>query len=711
MNFKIAIFITTLLLIFNNSYAAQDSSKTNQEEMKRAVADYKTLRYSSAITKLKPIVEKDSSNIAAIEMLANSYRMIKNYSEALKWYEKLNSLAEVKKDWVLHYAEVLANEKLYERSTLYYRKYLKLVPNDKRSFSFVNMKLNALDEARENWKISFTNINSAGSDYAPVFYKEGLLFSSNRKENGLFKRVFLWDNTPFTNIYTVAKLKDIKNIDLDSLMGVVKSKSGPLYRFNDDDTEQTSNDSKTLGIYNPSLNRDSLGIILSKDAKIELIKGKINSKYHEGSAAISPDGSVFFTRNNFNKGVKNKSSEGINKLKIYIASGENLRKISEFTYNNDEYSVGQPALNKAGNIIVFVSDMLGGFGGTDLYYSVRSGNGNWTKPVNMGKYINTEGDEMFPYLHNDNTLVFSSTGHAGLGGLDLFEVNLKEMKPIGVPKNLGSPVNSSADDFALIKANDGKSGYFSTNRTGNDNIFHFSRSTHLITLRGTVKDFKTDLPLAGTRILLRTLDGVDTLRAGPRGEFTKELLKETDYELIAQKLGYANVMLFTSTVGIDKDSVINLDIKLRKAENKEQWVMSNCDSLKKVFSVGNIYYDLDRSDILYDARPTLDYIVNLMNKYPEITIITSSHCDSRASEDYNKKLSLRRGNDAKKYLIEKGISAQRIRVEYYGKTRLVNRCYDGVQCSEEEQRLNRRTEFDIILNGVNLTQLNCNDLN
>src|SRR5690606_32477344 len=124
-------------------------------------------------------------------------------------------------------------------------------------------------------------------------------------------------------------------------------------------------------------------------------------------------------------------------------------------------------------------------------------------------------------------------------------------------------------------------------------------------------------------------------------------------------------------------------INLLKPESNQQWVINNCDSLKQVFSVGKIFYDLDRSDTRSDARPTLDSIAYLMAKYPEITIITSSHCDSRASEAYNKSLSLRRGQDAKNYLVSRGISPARIRVEYYGKTRLLNRCYDGVPCSED----------------------------
>lgn len=205
------------------------------------------------------------------------------------------------------------------------------------------------------------------------------------------------------------------------------------------------------------------------------------------------------------------------------------------------------------------------------------------------------------------------------------------------------------------------------------------------------------------------LDGTDTIKTDNQGRFKRELPAETDYEVTAQKLGYINNIQFTTSVGIQKDSVINLDIRLNRTESAQQYVLNHCDSLKKVFSVKNIYYDLDRSEIRPDARGALNELVELMRKYPEITIITSSHCDSRASEEYNRNLSLRRGEAAKQYLVARGIQSDRIKVEYYGKTRLVNRCYDGVNCSEEDQQLNRRTEFDVILNGVNITRENCSD--
>ncbi|TKC09316.1 OmpA family protein [Pedobacter frigoris] len=703
--------VTFIIFVLLCTLSLQVKSQSEKEDrmLKKAAVEFNALKYISAIPQLLRVLEKDSTNVKALEMIAYSYRMTKNYDEALNWYEKLSKQKTLNAKWALYYAEALANKQQYEKSEGWYRKYTTLVPEDKRGTSFAASKPDNFNKNTENWKVSFTNLNSLGSDYSPAYYKEGLIFSSNRKISGITKSVFGWDNTPFTNIYRVEKLKHIKNIDPDSLIANAQNSAEQKYKFNDDDTAPTSNDTKTLGQYAPLLERDTLSIMLSKGIKILPINGSINTKYHEGSPAVFPDGSIIFTRNNYYNGAAQTSKEGINKLKMFTASGENLNKITPFPWNNNDYSVGHPTLSKDGTILIFASDMPGGSGGTDLYYCVRSGNGQWTRPVNLGKKINTEGNEMFPFFDADNTLYFSSTGHAGLGGLDLFEVQLKEMKPLSAPKNMGVPINSSTDDFGLIKAVDGKSGFFSSNRRGNDDIYSFSRATYRILLEGTITDARTRLPLAGSRLLMHHLDGTDTIRTNAKGEFRRQMPRETDYETTAQKLGYVNSIGFVTSLGIEQDSVIKMDIRLSKAETAQQYVLNNCDSLKKVFAVQNIYYDLDRYEVRPDARPALDELAALMKKYPEITIITSSHCDSRASEAYNRRLSLNRGASAKAYLASKGISANRIKIEYYGKTRLVNRCFDGVPCSEEDQQLNRRTEFDVILNGVNITRQNCND--
>jgi outer membrane protein OmpA-like peptidoglycan-associated protein/tetratricopeptide (TPR) repeat protein len=698
--------LTTVLITFNSGYAQTKKSKT---ELSNATLDFKTLRYASAVQKLNKIIARDSSNITVQEMLAYSYKMLQNYDEALKWYEKLTQQKSLKPEWALFYAEALANNQKYERSEGWYRKYVTMMPADKRAAALAVANQSSFSKNTGNWKISFTNLNTISSDYSPAYYKEGLIFSSNRKKESLTKHVFQWDNSPFTNLYAVDKLSDIKEINRDSLMNIARKTSDSKYKFNDDDTAPTSNDTKNLGTFNTAIQRDSLQESLKSKTKIHLLKGSINTKYHEGTAAAFPDGSIIFTRNNYFKGHAQQGTDGINKLKLYTATGDKLSHVIEFPFNSNDYSTGHPTLNADGTLLIFASDMPGGFGGTDLYYCVRSGNGQWTRPINLGKKINTEGNEMFPQLDKDGILYFASTGLPGLGGLDIFQVQLKEMKPIEPPKNLGVPINSAKDDFGLIKSQDGKSGFFSSNRNGNDDIYQVKRAFQLMILEGQITDAKTHIPLAGSRLLMRHIDGIDTIKTNLRGEFRREMPRETDFATTAQKPGYVNKIGFLSSSGITKDSVIRMNITLNKTENVQQYVLNHCDSLKKVFAIKNIFYDLDRSEIRFDARPALDELVLLMRKYPEITVISSSHCDSRASEEYNRQLSLRRGESAKNYLIAKGIKPSRLNVEYYGKTRLINRCFDGIPCSEADQQLNRRTEFDIIINGINITQQSCND--
>ncbi|TZF84986.1 OmpA family protein [Pedobacter sp. BS3] len=677
----------------------QKSFGADDPRMKKAAAAYQSFQYLAVIQLLNPIVQKDTANTLALEMLADSYRKIRMYNEALASYEALSKKQPLKPVWALRYAEALANNERYEESEQWYRKYLAMVPADKRASSFVKTDPSVFSKDKGEWTVDPVSFNTGVSEYSPIYYKDGLLFVSNRTTKGPTKNVFLWDLTAFSDLYVV----DNMNGGAGNTSSKDNKKAGKLV-YNDDDTAPTSNDNNTFIQYGSEYIKGVSGTAGAGGA--HLLSGKVNTRYHEGPAVIAPDGTLIFTRNNYSKGVV-RSGDGTVKLKLYFTDGSNWDHITEFPYNSNEYSIGHPAISKDGNILIFTSDMPGGFGGTDLYYSVRNGaGGQWGRPVNMGNRINTEGDEMFPYLDKDGLLFFASTGYAGLGGLDLFEVALNDLKPQYTPRNLGVPFNSSKDDFGFIKSADGRSGYFSSNRNGSDDIFSYKRIGYRVNLEGLVVDAKTNLPLSST-VYLRHNGEVDTLKANSRGMFTATLAKATDYEIIADRPSYMQARTFITTNGIKVDSTIKVTLKLRKMEASQQWVMNNCDSLKRQFWIPNIYYDLDKDFIRDDAKPVLDRLVQLMKAHPELTVITSSHCDSRASAEYNKDLSMRRGESAKRYLVEKGIAEYRITVEYYGKSRLVNRCYDGVPCSEADQQLNRRTEFDILMNDVNLSQIEC----
>jgi outer membrane protein OmpA-like peptidoglycan-associated protein len=688
-----------MLLLMIGQFAM---SQSKEAKIVAATHSYNSLRYKEAIMQLLPIVTKDSANTKAVEMLANSYRLTKQYPEALKWYENLSKKSNLKAEWVLRYAEALATDKEYEKSELWYRRYLTMVPSDRRAASFSKADLNALGK-ESSWTVNYLNFNTTASEYSPMLYKNGLVFTSNRYYSKPVKYVFAWNNTPFSDLYYIKDRNTIKesapNTGDSTLTSTMKNGI-----FNDDNTAQTANDSKIVGVYDRKVYTSVA--VNNSDDEIEPLTDRINTKFHEGPSAVVPEG-IIFTRNNYFKGSKGTSKDGKVKLKMYTAKGENLSDVVAFPYNSDQYSVGHPTVTKDGKLLIFASDMPGGSGGVDLYYSVRlDEKGQWSRPVNLGRKINTEGDEEFPFIDDENVLYFSSNGLAGLGGLDVFSVKLKDLQPVGLPKNLGAPFNSSYDDFGVAKT--GKlTGYMSSNRLGDDNIYSFVKKEFGIILKGKVTDATTGLPLKMATVTLRNGDDEETLPLNENGEFEKPLAKDLGYELRGTLKNFLPERRYIGTDGITKDTIIYVPLKLKGVNDIQKFVIDHCDSLKKVFNVENIYYDLDKFFIRPDAFDNLNKVVTLMTKYPDIKVITRSHCDSRASEEYNRILSFNRGESAKAYLVKKGISADRISVEYYGKSRLVNGCTDGVICSEAQQQMNRRTAFEVIYNGINLALIDC----
>jgi outer membrane protein OmpA-like peptidoglycan-associated protein len=689
---KLSIPILFFIVLLGAATPALSQQEENGAILRKAIIEYQSLRFTSAIKELTRVLDKEPENVRAQEMMAGSNRNIKNYDEALYWYGELCKLKNIKPEWALYYAEALANKEKYEESEQWYRKYLTLKPTDRRADAFSKANLSAFSANAGEYKITYSSINTDDSEYSPMYYKDGLMFISNRSQKTRY--VFQWDRTSYSDMYIVKDLSTITEGEPDSAKRAEKLKASKY-------TAASDGEKSLMSLFASSKTEDP-------ESTPYLLRGKVRSNFHEGPATLLPEGTLLFTRNNYVGGKARQSKGGVNKLKLYTASGPNWDKITSFPYNNNEYSTGHPTVSRDGNILIFASDMPRGFGGTDLYYCVRTGEGKkWGRPVNLGPKINTEGNEQFPYLDKNGKLYFSSTGHAGLGGLDIFEIVLKDLKPMGAPKNLGSDINSSSDDFGFIQDEVGRTGFFSSNRRGNDDIYQFTKMAYSVALKGIVLDANNNKALAGTKVILRHNGIVDTLQTNAKGEFSKVLSKETDYELNGSKFSYVSKQNYVSTTGITKDSTINVALKLNKAENIQQWVIDNCETLKNTFNLKSIYYDLDRSEIRVDARPALDEIAEIMRKNPEISIITASHTDSRATDSYNRDLSLRRGESARTYLISRGIDGSRIEVKYYGKSRLLNSCAEGTVCPESEQQINRRTEFEVVLNGVNLSQINC----
>lgn len=709
MQFK-SIRLITLICLVILPLLMQAQEKSNKSSLfKQASREYTSLRFASAIRLLERVLKMEPNQTEAKEMLANSLRKIKDYKRAAYWYEQLSKETNVKPEWALAYAEVLANLQDYLGSDHWYEEYLKPAASDSRAAEFAQVypAVGTFMSDRRSWKISYTNLNTAASEYAPVFYNGGLMFSSNRSLSGLSKHVFEWDKTPFSDLYYVAKHTEIMNVDPDSIIRLARNNpavSNKVYKDNDDDTYQTSNDNRVLATLNTVLLRDTLGKILSTGANILPVQGAVNSKYHEGPAVILPGGSLLFTRNNYQRGKASKSKEGINKLKLYTALAPAWDQVEPFAFNSNEYSTGHPSINQAGTILILASDMPGGFGGVDLYYSQRTdAKAPWTKPINLGSQVNTTGDEMFPSISQDSILFFASTGHVGLGGLDIFQIGLNGVTVQGKARNLGFPVNSSVDDFGIARSEDGNTGFFSSNRRGSDDIYSFVHKDYQIKARGLVVDAKDNRPIVNASIGIKSGSQILQIQTDDQGGFLAELNKKSEYAISAEKQAYNRQQLPLSTAEISGDTTLSVLFKLKKRT-------PNCDSLKQQLASFVIYYDLDKSFIRADASNVMGKLALFLKENPDLEVVAASHCDSRASNNYNMGLSLRRSESAKNYLIAKGIAPERVQLENFGENRLLNKCFDEVSCPEPLQQLNRRTEFFLQLNGIDIKDLDCEHL-
>jgi outer membrane protein OmpA-like peptidoglycan-associated protein len=306
-------------------------------------------------------------------------------------------------------------------------------------------------------------------------------------------------------------------------------------------------------------------------SKAEVFSRTLNTKYHEGPMTFTRDQNfIVFTRNNSSKGKSGKSSEGIRKLKLYSSSNVDGKwvDVKELPFNNSEYSVGHPAFSPDDTQLYFVSDMPGGYGGTDIYVVEYKG-GQWGTPVNMGKEINTEGNEMFPFIDEGGNLYFSSDGHEGLGGLDVFFAELRDGVAYRGVQNTGAPINSEKDDFGFITDRSRTNGYFSSNRkkgVSDDDIYAFRRICKQLNI--FVYDAKTSTPLENADVrILRNGANQELKLTNLSGQTELCVDANTEYEFKAIKEGFAMNSIRFSTLTQSPKSVMNVSIYLERTEN------------------------------------------------------------------------------------------------------------------------------------------------
>ncbi|MBK6977559.1 MAG: PD40 domain-containing protein [Cytophagaceae bacterium] len=526
----IRIIFLLLFLLFSFEGIAQNSSK----QLKKAETSSKNLSYAEAIEIYDGILKKSKGlsdeEILSIKLnLAEAYYFVKDYKNAEKYYLEVLSNNPVLKGEKLkayqRYAQVLSINGKHQEAGKFYLKFTDLQDQDKRGLEFSKL-YNNIDPLIRNagsYRLEYVGINTASPDFSPSFYKDGMVFVSSRNPNNSVKRVFKWDNSSFLDLYYLEDLKVINKEDKTAALGGGgnesdknnKNKPKTEKLGNDYYTPPTANDANTIAhtgseLINGSKNYEETAII-----DVKKFSRTLNSKYHEGPCTFFDNAQkIIFTRNGNSGGggIFGQKKEGISRLKLYSAEkkSNDWGNIKELAFNSDDYSCGHPSVDKTDKILYFVSDMPGGYGGTDLYMS-KFINGTWSKPENLGGKVNTVGNEMFPFIAPDGQLYFSSDGHPGLGDLDIFvaKTDPSNGKVLGKARNVGAPLNSQNDDFGIITDSNRNFGYFSSNRKrggSDDDIYKFNRIGTLFGCRDLIvnvfdKDTKNQLTKQNSVIL------------------------------------------------------------------------------------------------------------------------------------------------------------------------------------------------------------------
>lgn len=609
---------------------------------------YNRYEYANAATLYEKLAGRKKPRLEDLERLAYCYLQMDDYAAAERWYGRIVRDGKAGDPLLLQYAEVLKSNGKYAEAKQQLETYAKRTGNREE----VAVQIAGCDSAIA-WLASPTAhelrneaVNTTLSEFSAFPVGDSVYYAGEPEGHD---RQYGWTGRSYLRVYTAARGAD------NALSGA------------------------------------------------SAVAGQVNDgSYHIGPVAASADGNTLFVTRTYpgKDGAKVKEHHRrylTHKLELYIHTHnpDGSASIEPFPYNNvKEYSVGHAALSTDGMTLYFVSDMPGGQGGTDIWYSERRADGSWDKPVNAGAMVNSTGDELFPNIGPGGTLYFSSDGFAGMGGLDVFRSEGRK-GTWSRPENLRHPVNSPGDDFAYLTTSDDEErvmGYLSSNRQGGkggDDIYSFvmGKPKIIIILQGTASDRKTGDRLAEVSVTL--FDGereiVGRKLSDGSGRFEFELERGKSYRVVGEKAKYKGDSANVTTVGIVRSDT--LDVALLLDPHFE---------VGKTFELKNIYYDFDKHNIRPDAARVLNELVAILEEYPTLKIELSSHTDSRGSDSYNEALSQRRAQAAVDYLVSRGIGRGRMVAKGYGETRLVNDCGNGVPCTREQHQANRRTEVTVL---------------
>jgi len=614
------------------------------KDTKKADKHFLRFEYVDAAEDYLDLVQDKKGSTYVYSRLADCYYNIFNTREAERWYAKALAGSE-DPELIYKYSQMLKANGKFNQSNEWMRKFSASRPEDIRALAFKsnpNYLAKILDK-RKKFNVQNLEINSQNSDFGGTLLN-GKLYIVSARNNA--RKTYGWNEEPFLDILEI-----------------------PV---------------RTDGVYGDAY----------------LLGDKINTKFHEGTVAFSPDGeTMYFSRESFSENLYEKDSITNNKFGVM-----NLFKatktyglwdnVKPLPFNSSKYNTSGPSMSKDGKTLYFHSDMPGGFGLADIYKVEIKTDGTYGEPVNLGQKVNTKGQERFPFDGSDGNLYFSSDGHLGLGGLDVFftkEIDGK-MAPV---RNIGIPVNSSADDFAFTIYDYGE-GYVSSNRMGgrgSDDIYSIKKLQPIcdVLIAANIIDAKTASPLIGASATLYDSQG-NTLSTKVTDDYgIAEFVIECneDIEIEASFNDYESYKIALEGI---RNEEISIDIALEPIEKL---------IVEDRIDLNPIYFDFDKSNITAKAAFELDKLVLIMNKYPDLVVVATSHTDRRGPTSYNMRLSNGRAKTTVQYVISKGIEASRISGEGKGENELLLTC--RTKCTEEEHQLNRRSEF-IIVSGLSQNQ-------
>lgn len=640
--------------------------------IKNADKKYDSYAYADAIKAYEKLVEKGVREERIFQRLGNSYYFIGELKDALKYYQELFSINENQEaDYLYKYAQCLKSEGNYTKADEILEKFSQKASSDKRAVLFLKNR-NYLEDIKSNsgrFDIADAGINSKDSDYGSTILDNKLVFTSARDTGSIIKKNFKWTNKAISTLYAV-------DLNPDGSIG------------------------------KPML----------------FHKQNLQVNFNQSTPVFTKDGkTMYFTRNNSVDGKRKQNENKVTFLKLYkaVLINNEWKEVQELPFNSDEYSVAHPALSVDEKTLYFASDMPGTLGLSDIYKVSILSNGGFGAPENLGPEINTEGRETFPFISDENELYFASDGRPGLGGLDIFVSKITKEGTFDEVQNVGEPINSKQDDFAFIINSKNRNGFFSSNRVnghGLDDVYRFTENRRLICeqqISGTITDQETNETLSNVALILFDEAGKTAVEAksDANGNYVFSNVKcGKKYYIKTAKEDYlfkeVSITLKKATgsaslpIALEKKpkpiTAIPAVIKTNNSIKPVKVTIAVGTDLGKLLKIPMNFFDLGKATIKKSSEPQLQKMVDMLNQYPTIKVDIRSHTDSRSSSESNQILSDKRAQSTKDWLVSKGINADRLTAKGFGETQLVNKCADGVKCSEQQHQQNRRSEFIIV---------------